>query len=120
MSGERSRAAAFAVAALYLAASTSHAEEDYARTGWYAGFSGSYAVPRAGVLEDRTDNSMGVAVTGGYRLNELVGVEGEFEWLSGFEKDSFGIDEPILMTANAKGYAPIGRVQPWLLYGLGR
>ena len=34
---------------------------------------------------------MGFAATGGYRLYERLGVEGEFEWLSGFECDSFGI-----------------------------
>ena len=126
MRGERSKTgragfvctAAFAVAMLCVIASASHAAEDYARTGWYAGLSGSYASQR-GTVENKTDTSLGFALTGGFRLHERVAVEGEFEWLDGFNTGSFGIDAPILITANTKGYLLTGNFQPWALFGLG-
>jgi len=111
-------AAAFAVATLCLVASASHAADDYARTGWYAGFSGSYAAPR-GTLENSTDNSLGFALTGGLRLHERVAVEGEFEWLDGFKTGSFGLDALILITGNMKAYMFTGDFQPFALFGLG-
>ena len=108
-----------AVTSLCVTASTSHAAEDYADLGWYAGLSGSLGVPVGEDLEGSGEGG-GFALTGGYRLEEKIAIEGEFQWISGFEDSAGrGIDSPIMMNANLKGYAVTGRIQPWMLFGLG-
>lgn len=108
-----------AVALVFVAASTSHAEEDYADPGWYGGLSGSVGYPLGGTL-DRYSTGLGVAFNGGYRLQEQISIEGAFEWISGFgDPTGLRIDSPIMMTANVKAYALTGQIQPWVMLGVG-
>ena len=74
------------------------------------------------------DNSLGINGRAGYRCHRRFSAEVEVEWLNGFDSDvsapGFGkidtIDiEPVVVTANMKGYILTGRYQPFLLVGGG-
>ena len=115
-------------------------KDDYARRGWLVGVAGSYAIetfkddaesdfqkilgPTASLS---VDNSLGINGRAGYRCHRWFSAEVEVEWLNGFEADlsvaSFSnteIDvEPLVVTANVKGYFLTGRYQPFLLVGAG-
>ncbi len=127
-------AAAFTtlVCATVAQAADERAEEDeFARRGWLVGVAGSYAIE---TFEDdaesdlHVDNSLGFNGRVGYRCHRWLSAEVEVEWLNGFEADvsapGFGkfatIDvEPLVVTANLKGYFLTGRYQPFLLVGGG-
>ena len=116
-------------------------EDDFARRGWMLGVGGSYAVE---VFEDdaesdfqkslgpdprlSVDNSFGFSGHGGYRCHRRFSAEVEVEWLDGFDADLTqpGVDQlakveydPVVITANVKGYFLTGRYQPFLLLGAG-
>jgi opacity protein-like surface antigen len=74
------------------------------------------------------DNSFGINGRFGYRCHSRFSVETEIEWTNGFEADieketsgKVGTTdlEPIVVTTNAKAYLMTGRIQPFLLAGLG-
>jgi len=101
--------------------------EDYARRGWMLGLGGSYGIETfqddaesnlSRVLGVPTklsvDNSFGINGRAGYRCHRRFSAEVEIEWLDGFESDfsspGFGElgelkFEPIVYTANFKGYS---------------
>ncbi len=116
-------------------------KDDFARRGWLVGVGGSYAVES---FEDdaesdfqkvlgpdvnlSVDNSFGFNGRVGYRCHRYFSAEVEVEWLDGFSADltepgfvqlaKVG-SEPIVITANVKGYFLTGRYQPFLLAGAG-
>jgi opacity protein-like surface antigen len=115
--------------------------EDYARRGWVIGAAGSYALE---TFEDEAnsdyqrilgptstysvDDSFGFIGQVGYRCHRRFSVEVETEWLHGFNGDlnTAGVvqlahvhTDPIVVTANAKGYFLTGRYQPFLQVGGG-
>jgi len=83
--------------------------------------------------EQDFDNSWGLAVRGGYRVNDFLAVEGVLEFLSGYEVRIPLEDQGPIVNAtadltidggnggvNLKAYAPwFGRLQPYALVGVG-
>ena len=116
-------------------------EDDFARRGWFVGVAGSYAF--ATFEDDAEDNfakTLGPAVDlsvddsagfngrVGYRCNRRFAAEVQTEWIDGFDGDLTQprVDplanvefDPIVVTANVKGYLLTGRYQPFLLVGAG-
>ncbi len=118
-------------------------QDEFARRGWLIGVAGSYAIetfkddaesdiqkflgPTASLS---VDNSLGFNGRVGYRCHRWFSAEVEVEWLDGFKSDASGADalgplfskidfEPVVVTANMKGYILTGRYQPFLLVGGG-
>ncbi len=115
-------------------------QDEFARRGWLIGVAGSYAIetfkddaesdfqkllgPTASLS---VDDSLGINGRAGYRCHRWFSAEVEVEWLNGFEADlsvagfsNTEIDiEPLVVTANMKGYILTGRYQPFLLVGGG-
>jgi opacity protein-like surface antigen len=124
-------------------------KDDFARRGWLVGLGGSYGVEtfqddaesdfRTALPQDdppvefpepvslSVDNNFGVNGRVGYRCHRYFSAEVEVEWnrfsgdltQPGFERLAHVVSEPVVVTANAKGYLPLGRYQPFLLLGAG-
>ena len=107
-------------------------QDEFARRGWLIGVAGSYAIETfESDLQDAVgfsvdlsvDNSLGFNGRVGYRCHRWLSAEVEVEWLNGFDVSAPGfatIDvEPVVATANLKGYFLTGRYQPFLLVGGG-
>jgi opacity protein-like surface antigen len=109
------------------------AAQDYARNGFYigAGAVGGIYLDVDEEVEDTfmvpfdvdADEAIGFEVFGGYRLHRHFAVEGEFEMLTESEFEAMGIDfaeiESWNLTGNVKAFPFTGRVQPFLLAGVG-
>jgi opacity protein-like surface antigen len=115
--------------------------EAYDRQGWFLGAGANYAIEAfsddaESDLESRfglaasfsADDSFGINGRVGYRCHSRFSIEAEAEWTKGFEVDMSGLPldiaritdmEPIVVTTNGKGYLLTGRIQPFLLAGLG-
>lgn len=131
------------ILATALFASTAIAQDEYGRPGPYVQLAGSYAIcdysPSSGSLPDCSDSfdsSLGFNVRAGFRFNRFFSVEGQVEWLSGFDAENpsqfNGTDsagqpynftqiqsESVAYTINARFYPLEGRIQPYALAGLG-
>jgi len=106
------------------------ANTGFDRPGFYASISAMYAVEdisdqkvQFGDEKVSTDfrNAWGGNFRLGYRVNEVLGVEFEWEGFDAFD-DSSGTQTDIkgwLGTINAKAHLPVGRFQPFLLFGGG-
>jgi opacity protein-like surface antigen len=124
-------------------------KDDFARRGWLIGLGGSYGVetfedaaesdfrddlPSAPVDPEfpdpvslSVDNSLGVNGRVGYRCHRYFSAEVEVEWnrfssdltQPGYERLANVVSEPVVVTANVKGYFLTGRYQPFLLLGAG-
>lgn len=110
--------------------------KDYARRGALVGVSLSYAhetyesdVEPSGTNLSVKD-SLGMRGRAGYRCHRYASADLQIEWLDEFKgklfEDGMGhvadFDvEPIVATANARGYVPLfgDRVQPFVLFGAG-
>ena len=128
-------------AALCLAfASQASAQQDereesdglFAREGIYVGLGGLFALENfdrdAAIGGDALDIGAGDAggfeLRGGYRMHPNFAGEVLFQWYSGFsvndrvsgENDHF---DGWSLTANAKGYPLLGRIQPYAVAGIG-
>jgi opacity protein-like surface antigen len=106
--------------------------QDYARSGFYVGagvVGGSYTE-----LEEEAedvlpvsvdvDTAVGFEVYGGYRFHPNFAVEAEFEMLPETDIDASGFGdfaeiESWTLTGNVKVFPLTGRIQPFLLVGLG-
>jgi len=137
----RSTALLAAACLLVWAASASARNDDFDRTGFTVGLAGTYAFDMfEGDLEDAladevtgptrvdVDGGWGLNASVGYRFHRYVSAEAEVEWISSFDTKlsasglggSARVDvEPVVVTANAKGYPLTGRFQPFVLAGLG-
>lgn len=104
------------------AAGSAVADTEYTRRGGYIGLSGVYAVDASAITEF-TENSMGISGIAGYRFTPNIALEGQFEWLDGFDVAAAGIDigrlESWTLTGNLKGLLMTGRIQPFGLLGMG-
>jgi len=123
------------VACLLAIAAPAVAEDaDYARSGFYVGLAGTYALPMS--VEDEfnpalsamgasgsADNSLGINARIGYRVIPYFAYEAQYEGVTGFDVKAMGTTAYELRTnvatLNLKGYYPVGRFQPYLLLGLG-
>jgi len=100
------------------------------RTGFYGSVSATYAVEnisgqkvQLGSEKTTTDfrNAWGGNFRLGYRANPVLGVEFEWEGFKSFN-DSSGTRVDIegwVGTLNARANVPLGRIQPYLLFGAG-
>jgi opacity protein-like surface antigen len=105
---------------------------DYSRTGVYIGAEGVVGVAskiedgvqHATGLKGRVDAAFGVNGRIGYRLHPRVAVEGEFEWIDGFDFTVENNKKKVrgdtwFASGNVKGYVMTGRFQPFVLVGAG-
>jgi opacity protein-like surface antigen len=114
---------------------------DYARSGFYIGVGGVVGVdtklenrfedmlqdalgPGAEAVDGRVDAAFGVNGRIGYRLHPRVAVEGEFEWIDGFDLKISGNEKPgrgetWFASGNVKGFVLTERFQPYVLVGAG-
>jgi opacity protein-like surface antigen len=116
------------------------ADDDYARRGWLVGIGGSYAIETFSddaeselqsvfgpTASFSADDSLGINGGAGYRCHRYLGADVDVEWISSFDGDvsDSGLKvatldvEALVVTANAKGYFPIGRYHPFLSVGAG-
>lgn len=107
--------------------------DGFARPGGYIGIGGTYAFhwfpgnfdeDVTGGPAVKTENGGGLNVRGGYRFNSWAALEGEYEWIAGFENKVPGQKLFDLsyhtVTANGKFIYPgWGRFQPYGLVGIG-
>jgi opacity protein-like surface antigen len=110
--------------------------DDFSRSGAYIGASGAFGIslfendleassPRNLKLGD----SAGFQIKMGYRLNEWLALEAQYEWLNEFvvtqtneaiyESTAVAEFRPQTVTANLKLILPLGRVEPHLILGVG-
>lgn len=95
--------------------------DDFARPGGFVG-GGFVGALNETDFEDLTGDSLGFDVRGGYRFHRHLAVEGQLTYTHNIGGD-FGIAdvdfETVTGTVNLKGYLLPGRVQPYLLAGIG-
>lgn len=90
---------------------------DYAATGPYAGLGVAFAWDNFNTPID-FDPAYGFDAWGGYRFLPFMAAELQIEYLNGF--DFIVTDaEAVTFTGNLKAYLPLGRVQPFVLAGIG-
>jgi hypothetical protein len=102
------------------AAESSAESPDYARNGGWVGLGGAFALEhfdRRGSYED----SGALAFRAGYRGLPNVAVEMLGEVLPHFDGDGSrdGDVDGFLVSVNGKLFLPLGRVEPWVMGGLG-
>lgn len=125
--------ACLALFALTTAASRLPAQEaeDFGRPGGYIGGGFTWAfenfdfdqVSALTGTDVSASGSPGFDVRGGYRFNEYVALEGDFQYYANFDIEAAGVDvlsaNAFSFFANVKGYPLAGRVQPYGLFGIG-
>jgi len=131
--------ACLAIAALAAGGSAAESMEegpDYARSGWYGGLTGFYAIsdyslntddlgvvpPEPAATNPRFGNSGGVDARFGYRAAPRWAFEFDYQWQAGFNSRNDAINPPLeidthLLSLNAKLFALTGRWQPYALLG---
>ena len=104
--------------------------DDYNKSGLYIAIGGGVALDTAAedelraVLDPsvRTSESGNVGIRLGYRL-PYVATELDVEYLTGFDYTLFGLKVAevtmVTFTSNLRAYLPMGRVQPYALFGVG-
>jgi len=109
------------------------ADDPYSAPGGYVTIGGLTGFQNFSRVEGAdVDNSLGFQIRVGARLLEFLALEIEGDFFSGFDVD---VDPPddaeppadigrfVLeggnITANIKGYIPLGRIQPYGLFGIG-
>ena len=111
------------VALCLLCVASVHAEEDYARTGWYLGLAGATAVENfSNTGGESFGASVGLSARLGYRGDPHLAMELEGEWLEGFESSVAGGKVEIeswVITLNFKVPLLTGQIQPFGLAGVG-
>jgi opacity protein-like surface antigen len=111
------------VLSLALAPSAAAEEHEFGRPGPYLYAGGTLGHPNfQGPLGQLTvSDTGGLNARLGYRFAAHVAVEGDVDWLAGFDfTDVSNLEaEVYLVTANLKTYPLFGRFQPFLLVGVG-
>ncbi len=92
----------------------------FSRNGGYLGLGGAFALENFRDEGDQ-DDSASIAFRAGYRGYPWLAVELLGEVLTAFDDSSQqGNDvKGFVVTVNAKAIAPLGRVEPWLMAGIG-
>ncbi len=106
--------------------------DPFARVGIYVGLGGLFALENfdrdAAIAGDALDIGAGDAggfeMRGGYRMHPNFAGEVLFQWYSGFSVNDRATDvndhfNGWSLTANAKGYPLLGRIQPYAVAGIG-
>lgn len=99
---------------------TQDPEADFSRNGAWLGLGGGLALENFS-LPGRYDDAVDIAFRAGYRGMPWLAVEMLGEVLTTFDgKDAPNGDvDGFLVSLNARAIAPLGRVEPWLMAGLG-
>ncbi|MDE0884189.1 MAG: porin family protein [Myxococcota bacterium] len=130
-----------ALTATMLLASSAAAQNNFNYPKPYVQLAGLYAACNLngfnapGDCSDNFDSSFGFNFRGGARLNRWFAVEGQVEWVSGFDATSKGIAtfneidpglgltsasvDSVAYTINARLYLTEGRIQPYAIAGIG-
>ena len=122
-----------AVALAMLPGAAAADEDDFSRSGVYFGVGGVYT--QNGLVEDQVedafpalnidvDDSAGVSSVLGYRVLPFLATELQYEYVDGFDISASPFGKLLTvrahtLTGNLKVIAPIWRVQPYLLAGVG-
>ncbi len=109
-----------ALLALALSAPAAQAD-DFGSNGLYLGGGVALGFENFDTVNVNFDNGTGLDFWLGLRLAKVVALEGQIQWLPGMAPSAApGIDtRPLVYTGNIKGYLPLGRFQPYGLFGLG-
>lgn len=117
--------------------SIANAQDQYSAAGPYVQLAGSYALCSlnasdggSGDCGDALDSSLGLNARVGFRFNRFISVEGQIEWISGFDVKPGVITNPpagfteasieaVTYTINARFYPIEGRIQPYAIAGIG-
>ena len=117
--------------------SIASAQDQYSAAGPYVQLAGSYALCSlnesdggGGDCGNAVDNSLGLNARVGFRFNRFISVEGQIEWISGFDAKPGTIQAPpvglteasieaVTYTISARLYPIEGRIQPYAIVGLG-
>lgn len=108
------------------------ADEEFGRTGPYAGIAGVLSIPNFTGRPPRTDadNTVGYTIRAGYRFLSFLAGEAQFEHLpdqnvrtpigfTGATRRGNSSFEFLTLTGNAKLVYPSGPLQPYALAGVG-
>ena len=121
------------ISSIFLATSA-FAQDQYSAPGPYVQLAGSYARcsfeasnGSSGDCSDSVDSSLGLNARLGFRFNRFFTVEGQVEWISGFDAKPGTLSggateasvEAVSYTINARFYPIEGRIQPYAIAGLG-
>jgi opacity protein-like surface antigen len=113
---------------------------DTARSGWYLGLGGIFAIedisfnttqlkmvpPEPPATDPKFDNSGGVDFRAGYRMSPHWALEFDYQWQAGFDSSNPAVKLPgtegveidtHLLSLNAKLFGATGRWQPYGLLG---
>jgi opacity protein-like surface antigen len=125
---DRIAALIVAAAALLLPAAAVHADEEFERKGMYMAAGGLAALQNFGLTDTSNDWVGGFDLRLGYRMNRVVSVETEYQWVGNWSDPGDAIASPPIdpseinawtWSANVKGNVPLGRIQPYGLIGVG-
>ncbi len=112
--------------ALLLASPGLAQDDDYARSGLYAGFAFSAGIAAFDGLAGQeftveADASVGFTAVTGYRMSPFYAVELDLEYMNGFEllAPFSGKVRTLSTTANINIYPLEGRIQPYIKFGGG-
>jgi hypothetical protein len=115
-----------AAIALLLASPGLAQDDDYARSGLYAGFAYSHGIATFDGLAGldftvEADSSAGFTAVAGYRVTPFYAVELDLEYMNGFEllAPFSGKIRTLSTTFNFNIYLLEGRVQPYVKFGGG-
>jgi hypothetical protein len=95
-------------------------EPEFSRAGGYLGLGGAFALENFDIAGDQ-DDAASISFRGGYRGLSWLAVEFLGEVLTTFDgSDSVDNDvKGFSVTVNGKLVAPLGRVEPWVMAGIG-
>lgn len=92
----------------------------FSREGAYLGAGGTYAVDDFDIPGDQKDSAT-IVFRAGYRGYSWLSVDFLGEVITSFEGDD-SLDNDVdgyAVTVNARVIAPLGRVEPWVMFGIG-
>lgn len=124
---DRFAALIVAAAALLLPAAV-RADDDFERKGMYLAAGGLAALQNFGEIDPSNDWAGGFDFRLGYRVNSVVSVETEYQWVGNWDDPGDATSVPPIdpsrvnawtWSANVKGNVPLGRIQPYGLIGVG-
>jgi len=129
------RCASVVIAAACLLLASRALADDFSRNGVYVGASAAYGIQfldtnalgtflSSPPMPTGADDSWGLNVRYGQRLQSWFSLELEYEWMKGFDiKGPTGAVvatyDPDVATLNGRFFLPIWRAQPYLLVGAG-
>ena len=110
------------VLALFIAVPSAQAAgDDFGSPGLYLGGGVALGFENFGAGNVDFNTGTGLDFWLGLRLARFLALEGQVQWIPGIAPSAApSIDaRPLVYTANAKGYIPLGRFQPFGLVGVG-